>query len=140
MRIASSNAKFGQPEVNLGIVPGFGGTQRLTHIVGKGKALEMMMTGEMITAVQALKIGLVSEVVEDPSQLMQATRDWMFRITKNAPIAVGMIIDCVNAATGDQKNGYQTEANCFSNCCKSEDFNEGTKAFLEKRPPVFKGK
>ena len=140
LRIASSNAKFGQPETSLGIVPGYGGTQRLPFIIGKGKALEMMLTGDMIKAVDALKIGLVSEVVESPSQLAYAAKGWMNKIMKNAPMAVGMVIDCVNAAISDHKNGYQTEANCFSICCKSEDFSEGTKAFLEKRIPIFRGK
>ena len=140
IRIASANAKFGQPEVSLGIVPGYGGTQRLPYIVGKGKALEMMMTGEMVNAIDALKYGLVSEVVESTKQLMYSAKEWLKKITKNAPLAVGMVIDCVNAAINDKKSGYQTEANSFSNCCKSKDFKEGTAAFLDKRPPLFKGK
>ncbi len=140
IRIASANAKFGQPEVSLGIVPGYGATQRLPYIVGKGKALEILMTGEMVSAVDALKYGLVSEVVESPSQLMYSAKEWLKKITKNAPLAVGMVIDCVNAAINDKNSGYQTEANSFSNSCKSEDFKEGTTAFLEKRPPLFKGK
>ncbi|MFC2125613.1 enoyl-CoA hydratase-related protein [Bacteroidota bacterium] len=140
IRIASVNAKFGQPEASLGIVPGYGGTQRLPYIVGKGKALEIMITGEMVNAVEALKYGLVSEVVESQSQLIYSAKEWLKKITKNAPLAVGMIIDCVNAAINDKTSGYQTEANSFSNCCKSEDFKEGTAAFLEKRPPLFKGK
>jgi len=140
IRVASANAKFGQPEVSLGIVPGYGGTQRLPYIVGKGKALEIMLTGDLVDAVSALKLGLVSEVVEAPDQLDYAAKEWLKKITKNAPLAVGMVIDCVNAAINDKNSGYQTEANSFSNCCKSEDFKEGTTAFLEKRKPVFKGK
>ncbi|ELR69739.1 Enoyl-CoA hydratase [Fulvivirga imtechensis AK7] len=139
IRIASENAKFGQPEVNLGIIPGYGGTQRLTQLVGKGKALELMTTGDMITAQDAKSIGLVNHVVETQEELLELSNKIMSKILSKAPLAVGMVINCVNAYYSAEENGYQTEANFFSNCTKTEDFREGTKAFIEKRKPDFKG-
>ena len=138
IRIAADNAKFGQPEVNLGIIPGYGGTQRLTQLVGKGKALELMMTGDMINAQEAYGYGLVNHVVPQ-SELMQKCREIMQKITAKAPLAVGLVIDCVNAVYDKEEQGYQTEANSFSRCCGSQDFKEGTRAFLEKRKPAFSG-
>lgn len=137
--IASENSKFGLPEVNLGIIPGFGGTQRLTQLVGKGKALELMMTGEMISAQDAKQIGLVNQVVSSVD-LMMKTTELMSKILEKAPLAIGQVVECVNAAYNEEEHGYQTEANSFGICCKSADFIEGTKAFLEKRKPAFKGK
>ncbi|MDX1627529.1 MAG: enoyl-CoA hydratase-related protein [Fulvivirga sp.] len=139
IRIATENSKFGQPEVNLGIIPGYGGTQRLTQLVGKGKALELMMTGDMISAQEAKSYGLVNHVVESKEALHELCRKIMSKITGKAPLAVGMIINCVNAYYSAEENGYQTEANSFSNCTKTEDFQEGTKAFIEKRKPEFTG-
>lgn len=139
IRIASENAKFGQPEVNLGIIPGYGGTQRLTQLVGKGKAMELMMTGDMIAANDAKSIGLVNHVVESKEDLMELSHKIMSKIMAKAPLAVGMVINCVNAYYSSEENGYQTEANSFSNCTKTEDFQEGTKAFIEKRKPEFTG-
>ncbi|MGB3618793.1 MAG: enoyl-CoA hydratase-related protein [Catalinimonas sp.] len=139
LRVAAPNARFGLPEVTLGILPGYGGTQRLTQLVGKGRALEMMLTGEPVKAGVAKDIGLVNRVVETPAELLPYCEELMRKITTKAPLAVGRIIDCVNAYQNGE-NGYQTEANSFANCCKSEDFQEGTKAFLEKRKPAFKGK
>jgi enoyl-CoA hydratase len=139
IRIATSQSKFGQPEVNLGIIPGYGGTQRLTHLVGKGRAFEIMMTADLISAKQARKIGLVNHVVESKQVLMEKCREILFKIISKAPLAIGMIVNCVNAAFDPDENGYQTEANSFSSCCKSEDFEEGTAAFLQKRPAIFKG-
>ncbi|MFY0651667.1 MAG: enoyl-CoA hydratase/isomerase family protein [Cyclobacteriaceae bacterium] len=139
MRIATENAKFGQPEVNLGIIPGYGGTQRLTHLIGKGKALELMLTGEMIAAEEAFRLGLANYVVESKELLLQKSKDLISTIRSKAPLAVGMVIDCVNAVHNTGENGYQTEANSFSRCCGSEDFKEGTAAFMEKRPAKFKG-
>lgn len=138
VRIASENAKLGQPEVKLGIVPGYGGTQRLTQLVGKGKSLELMMTGEMISAEDARILGLVNHVVS-PDNLLKFTRDLMLKILANGPMAVANVISCVNAFFNHEENGFQTEANNFSNCCRTEDFKEGTTAFIEKRDPVFKG-
>lgn len=138
MRVASENARFGQPEVNLGVIPGYGGTQRLTHLVGKGKAMELMMTGDMLTAEEAKALGLVNHVVPQ-EDLMLKCNEIMGKIMAKAPLAVGLVIDCVNAVFNKDENGYQTEANSFARCCTSEDFVEGTNAFLEKRKPNFKG-
>ena len=139
IRIAAQHARFGQPEVNLGIIPGYGGTQRLTQLVGKGKALELMMTGEMISAARAEQLGLVNHVVDNEAELIPKCREILQKIIDKAPLAVSMVINCVNAVFDHEEKGYQTEANSFSNCCKSEDFKEGTSAFLAKRPPAFKG-
>lgn len=139
IRVASDNARFGQPEVNLGIIPGYGGTQRLTQLVGKGKALELMMTGDMITAQEAYGYGLVNHVVPQ-GELMNKCREIMNKITAKAPLAVGLVIDCVNAVYDKEEQGYQTEANSFSRCCGSQDFKEGTQAFLAKRKPAFSGR
>jgi enoyl-CoA hydratase len=139
MRIATSNAKFGLPEVNLGIIPGFGGTQRLTQHVGKGKAFELATSGDMINAENALSIGLVNHVMEDKSAAMTKAVEILAKIVNKAPLAVGMVIDCINAVYNDEVDGYQMEANSFANCVKTEDFTEGTQAFLEKRKPNFIG-
>ena len=138
-RIASKNAKFGQPEVNLGIIPGYGGTQRLPQLIGKGKALELMMTADFIGADEAKALGLVNHVVEDQEELMELANKLSNKINSKAPLAIGMVIESVNAFYAQEENGYQTEANSFASCCKSEDFKEGTKAFLEKRAAEFKG-
>lgn len=138
LRIATDAAKFGQPEVNLGIIPGYGGTQRLTQLVGKGKALELMLTGDMISAQEAKTYGLVNHVVASKEELRELSMKIMNKITSKAPLAVGMVINSVNAYFGDE-NGYQTEANSFANCTKTNDFKEGTKAFIEKRKPEFTG-
>ncbi len=139
IRIAVSNAKFGQPEVNLGIIPGYGGTQRLTYLVGRGKANELMMTGDMIGAEEAKSLGLVNHVFETKEEAMKKAIEIHKKIMSKAPLAIGMIVDCVNAVFIPDENGYQTEANSFARCVKSGDYKEGTSAFLEKRKPVFKG-
>ncbi len=138
MRIASANAKFGQPEVNLGIIPGYGGTQRLTILIGKGKANELMMTGDMIGAEEAKSLGLVNYVLPTKEEAIAKAEEVIGKIMSKAPLAIGMIVDCVNAVFLPE-DGYQTEANCFARCVKSGDYKEGTSAFLEKRKPVFKG-
>jgi enoyl-CoA hydratase len=138
IRVASENARFGQPEVNLGLIPGYGGTQRLTQLVGKGKAMELMMTGDLIPAQEAKELGLVNHVTA-MDELMPKCLEIMNKIIAKAPLAVGMIVDCVNAWYDKEEHGYQTEANSFSRCCGSDDFKEGTSAFLEKRKPHFKG-
>ena len=138
-RIASANAKFGQPEVTLGIIPGYGGTQRLTQLAGKGKAMELLMTGDMISAHEAQKIGLVNHVVDSQEELLPLAEKIMKKILSKAPLAIGMIVNCVNTVGVPEENGYQVEANSFSNCCGTADFKEGTSAFLEKRKPTFKG-
>ncbi len=138
MRVASDNARFGQPEVNLGVIPGYGGTQRMTQLIGKGKAMELMMTGDMISAEEAKTLGLVNHVVSQ-EELMPKCTEILEKIMAKAPLAVGLVIDCVNAVYNKDENGYQTEANSFARCCTSDDFTEGTSAFLEKRKPVFTG-
>ena len=139
MRVASDNAKLGLPEVTLGILPGYGGTQRLTLLVGKGKAFEMIMTGDMITAEHALQIGLVNYVVPQ-AQLLAKCEEILGRIMLRAPVAIAQTVECVNAVYNETKDGYEVEANSFAICAKTEDFKEGTNAFLEKRKPAFKGK
>ena len=140
IRVAVSVAKFGQPEVNLGILPGYGGTQRLTHLIGKSRAMEMMMTGEMISAERALEIGLVSYLVDTEQELIDKCQSILRKIFTKAPLAIGMVVDCVNAVYDPEQSGYLTEAKSFGRCCQTEDFKEGTSAFIEKRKPKFQGK
>lgn len=130
IRIASDNAVFGQPEVKLGIIPGYGGTRRLPRLVGTGRALEMLLTGEMISAAEALRIGLVNHVVP-PAELMPAAEALAKKVMAHAPQAVRSCLQAVNLGLD--------EAALFGACCTTEDMMEGTKAFLEKRAPNFKG-
>lgn len=139
MRIATANARFGQPEVNLGIIPGYGGTQRLTQLVGKGKAFELMMTADVIKAEEAKELGLVNHLVENKEDALQKAREIIDKISEKAPIAIGLVVDCVNAVYEKEKNGYLVEANSFASCCSTSDFEEGTDAFLNKRKANFKG-
>jgi enoyl-CoA hydratase len=138
-RIATPNAKFGQPEVNLGIIPGYGGTQRLPQLIGKGKALELMMTADFISSEEAKALGLINHIAETQEGLIEMANNLLQKINSKAPLAIGMVIESVNAYYAKEENGFQTEANSFASCCKSEDFKEGTKAFLEKRAAEFKG-
>lgn len=138
IRLASDDAKFGQPEVNLGIIPGYGGTQRLTQLVGRGKALELMMTGDLISAEEAKTIGLVNHVVRK-DDLMNLAGNMMMRILSKGPVAVSHVIKCVNAGFGHEQSGYETEAQSFATCTTTQDFIEGTSAFMQKRQPQFKG-
>ncbi|MGB3463841.1 MAG: enoyl-CoA hydratase-related protein, partial [Cyclobacteriaceae bacterium] len=117
MRIAAANARFGQPEVNLGIIPGYGGTQRLTQLVGKGKAFELMMTADVIKADEAKELGLVNHVVETKEDALEKSREILTKIGEKAPIAIGLVVDCVNAVYEKEKNGYLVEANSFASCC-----------------------
>jgi enoyl-CoA hydratase len=137
LRLASSNAKFGQPEVKLGLIPGYGGTQRLPQLIGKGKATELLMTGGMIDAQQALQLGLVNYVTE-PADLLSRCTELMKTINEQAPIAVSEIIRTVNAYYHIGKDGFKEEIDRFADCFATEDFREGASAFLEKRKPVFK--
>ena len=139
IRIASDNARLGLPEVTLGLIPGYGGTQRLSQLVGRGRALEMILTADMITAAKALEIGLVNEVVA-PENLLAAAEEKMSKILSRAPIAVGAAINAVNAALTDGINGFEEEINQFARCFDTADFKEGVSAFLEKRPAQFKGR
>jgi enoyl-CoA hydratase len=139
IRIATENAKFGQPEVNLGIVPGYGGTQRLAQLVGRGKALELIMTADFISAQEAMAIGLVNHVVANRDELMELAMKMMTKILSKSPIAIEHVIKSVNAGFNGEAIGYQTEAESFATCAASEDFKEGTAAFMEKRKANFKG-
>jgi len=138
MRIASENAKFGQPEVNLGLIPGYGGTQRLVQLIGKGRALELLMTAGMIDAATALQFGLVNHVVLQ-EQLLAKALEILTVITSKAPLAISRCITAANAVYG-QVNGYEVELESFGQCFDTEDMKEGTTAFLEKRKANFRGK
>jgi enoyl-CoA hydratase len=139
MRVATENARFGQPEVNLGIIPGYGGTQRLTQLVGRGKALELMLTADIITAQEAKNLGLVNHVVATRNELMAVVEKIMLKILNKGPVAVASVINSVNAGFSFESAGYAAEASYFAACAATGDFKEGTAAFLEKRPPSFKG-
>ncbi|MCW3073202.1 MAG: enoyl-CoA hydratase [Flaviaesturariibacter sp.] len=138
-RIASENAKFGQPEVNLGLIPGYGGTQRLVQLIGKGRALELLMTGGMIDAPTALQYGLVNYVVPQEELLTKATALLQTIIAK-APLAISRCISSANAVFDNNRNGYEVEIAAFGDCFDTDDMREGTTAFLEKRKPAFTGK
>jgi enoyl-CoA hydratase len=138
-RTASENAKFGQPEVNLGLIPGYGGTQRLTQLVGKGKAMELMMTGDMIGAEEAKLLGLVNHVFPQ-ADLLAETRKIAQKIQSKAPVAVAKVIACVNEAAKGDAAGFDNEIKRFGECFATEDMKEGTSAFLEKRKASFAGK
>ena len=137
IRIASSNAKFGQPEVNLGIIPGYGGTQRLAQLVGKGKAMELVMTAEMIGADQALQLGLVNHVTE-PDQLMGKCIEMMTTILSKGPGSIRRVIAAVNAGYNNSVDGYEEEAELFGECFNTAEMKEGVAAFLEKRKAQFR--
>ncbi|HEY8511560.1 MAG TPA: enoyl-CoA hydratase-related protein [Cyclobacteriaceae bacterium] len=139
IRIAVEHAKLGQPEVNLGTIPGYGGTQRLTQLAGRGRALELILTGDMIDAAEAYRIGVVNRTVPDREALMALARQILSKILSKAPVAVAKAIDSVNAAV-DSANGYEAEAKNFADCAATDDFKEGTSAFLEKRKTNFKGR
>ncbi len=138
-RIASDNAKFGQPEVNLGLIPGYGGTQRLVQLIGKGRALELLMSANMIDAPTALQYGLVNYVVAQ-EELLTKAKEILTTINSKAPIAVAKCIEAANAVFNETQNGYLTEVNGFGDCFGTEDMKEGTTAFLEKRKAIFAGK
>ncbi|MCK9481127.1 MAG: enoyl-CoA hydratase-related protein [Bacteroidia bacterium] len=136
LRYASENAKFGQPEINLGVPPGYGGTQRLAQIVGKGRALEILLTTNPIDAQKALHIGLVNEVFSSES-LIAETRSRMKKIISKSPNAIRQVIECVNAHYLNQHNGFEKEIQEFGAAFGTGDFKEGTSAFLEKRKASF---
>ena len=138
-RIASDNAKFGQPEVNLGLIPGYGGTQRLTQLIGKGRAIELLISANMIDANTSLQYWLVNYVVP-VAELLDRTKSILQTINTKAPIAIAKCIEAANAVFDETKNGFNEEVNLFGECFATEDMKEGTTAFLEKRKAVFKGK
>ena len=140
LRVAASTAKLGLPEIKIGVFPANGGTQRLPKLVGRGRALEMMLTGKSIDAAEAYRIGLVNYVVE-PAELLTRCRELLGDILDNAPVAAACILECVD--TGERcgiEEGLRFEAACYAAVSSSEDRREGARAFLEERPPVFQGK
>jgi enoyl-CoA hydratase len=140
MRLASENAKLGQPEVKLGIIPGYGGTQRLPRLVGTGLAMQLVLTGEMISAQEAYRIGLVNEVVP-AAQLMARAEEIAGKIIGMAPLAIQYCMEAVNQGMNmTLQEGLFLEATLFGVCCATQDKKEGTTAFLEKRPANFQGK
>jgi len=138
-RIASENAKFGQPEVNLGLIPGYGGTQRLTQLIGKGRAIELLISGSMIDANTALQYGLVNYVVPVDELIVKA-KTILQVINTKAPIAIAKCIEAANAVFNESINGFEAEITAFGDCFDTTDMKEGTAAFLEKRKPLFIGK
>jgi enoyl-CoA hydratase len=140
IRIASKTAKLGQPEVKLGIIPGYGGSQRMARLCGKGVAHELCLTGEMITAEEAHRIGLVNHIYE-PAELLPAAGALAKKIIEKAPLAVKYCMEAIERGVEmPQEEGLFLEATLFGLCCATDDMREGTKAFLEKRPAVFRGK
>lgn len=140
MRIATENAKFGQPEVNLGIIPGYGATQRLVQLIGKAKALELLMTADMIKADEAKALGLVNHVFGSIEDATVKCEEIITKIASKGPVAIAKIVECVNAYYDKNQNGFQKESDIFGWCMTTEDFKEGTTAFLEKRKANFLGK
>ena len=136
IRIGTTNAVFGLPEVSLGLIPGYGGTQRLPQLVGRGKAMEMILTGKQVKAEEAHSLGLLNDIYDSDSALKK-TKEIASQILKNGPIAITAAISAINA--GARSNAYSKEATLFGRLCETEDFKEGTSAFLEKRKANFSG-
>jgi enoyl-CoA hydratase len=140
VRFASENAKLGQPEVKLGIIPGYGGTQRLPRLVGRGRALELLLTGDPIPAAEAYRIGLVNAVTPQ-AELLDFSRGWLAKVLANGPLALGLVMDAVDTGMScGLDDGLRFEAEAFGVSAATEDRREGTRAFLEKRRAVFTGK
>ena len=139
MRVASDSAKFGQPEVNLGLIPGYGGTQRLIQYIGKTKAVELLMTGDMLSAEDALRLGLVNYVVSY-EEMMDKAKGLISKVAKKGPIAIAKVIESVNAYFDNDKEGFGAEVDCFGDTCGTEDFKIGATAFINKEKPRFTGK
>lgn len=140
IRIATPNAKFGQPEVNLGIIAGYGGTQRLIQYIGKARALELHMTADMIDAATALQWGLVNYVEENKEAALAKANAIISKTSAKGPVAIAKVIECVNAYYTEGKDGFQTEIDAFGTIFNTEDVTEGVSAFLEKRKAAFKGR
>ena len=138
-RVASDNAKMGLPEVSLGVIPGYGGTQRLPQLIGKGRAMELIMTASMIDANQALNYGLVNHVTTQ-EDLLPLCKKMAIKISNNSSVAISAAIKAINANFKDGVNGFHTEINAFGTCFGTADFTEGTTAFLQKRKANFPGK
>lgn len=139
IRVGSENAKLGLPEVTLGLIPGYGGTQRLVQTIGKGKAFELIMTADMVDAKTALQLNLLNHVVPQ-EELLPFAKKIASKIGQRAPIAISKVIYCINAHFDKKQDGFQAEVEAFGTLFKTEDVIEGATAFLEKRKPVFKGK
>jgi enoyl-CoA hydratase len=140
VRFASENARLGQPEVKLGLIPGYGGSQRLPRLVGRGRALEILLSGEPIAAAEAYRIGLVNAVMPQ-SELLNYSRGWLAKVLANAPVAVAMVMETVDAGIDmGLEKGLRLEAAAFGLCASTGDCREGMGAFLEKRKPAFAGK
>ena len=140
IRLATENAKFGQPEVKLGITPGYGGTQRLPRLIGKGLALQLILTGEMMGAQEAYRIGLVNEIVP-AADLIPRAEAILKQINSNAPLAIKFALEAVNKGLEtSQAEGLVIESSFFALCASTEDMKEGTSAFVQKRPPKFQGR
>ncbi len=140
MRVAVENAKFGLPEVRLGTIPGFGGTQRLTQSIGKAKTLELIMTGDMLSARDAFDLGLINHIVTSHEELIRKSREILKKIASSGPVAVAMVIKSVNEVYSTFEAGYMKEATHFGQTANTSDYHEGMKAFLEKREAHFEGK
>ena len=138
IRIASMNARMGLPETSLGLIPGYGGTQRLPQLIGKGRAFEMLFSAKMIDAETALNYGLVNYVVA-PEELLETAQKMASSFMKNSIVAMGFVVEAVNAGMLEGAIGYDVEVQAFGDCFETEDFKEGTTAFLEKRKPSFPG-
>jgi len=139
LRVAGEKARFGQPEVNLGLIPGYGGTQRMIQYIGKGKALELLMTADMIGAAEALQLGLVNAVAPPGDEVAKAM-EYIEKIAAKAPVAISKIIECANAYFKPETDGFAKEIDAFGDCCATDDFREGAAAFVEKRAADFKGR
>lgn len=140
LRIATQNAKFGQPEVNLGIIAGYGGTQRLIQYIGKSKAMELHLTGDMIDANVALNLGLVNYIENNKDTAIAKAKEIINKTATKGPVAIAKVIECINAYYNECENGFDAEVNAFATLFETEDVKEGVAAFLEKRKPDFKGK
>lgn len=138
IRIASDNAKMGLPEVTLGVIPGYGGTQRLAQLAGKGKAMELIMTAAMIDANEAHRIGLVNQVTTQ-EELLETAKKMAHKISRNSSVAISKAIQAINDGYRDGVDGFESEIKHFGDCFETADFKEGTTAFLEKRKPNFLG-